>query len=135
VATWTNPSIWRLSLESQVEARPSLESQVEEMRRQGRSAAFIEAWVAGWSLATARAILKILNWRGIEVDEAYRERIETCAYPSVLERWLERSFTVATAGEVFYFKIPWPIPRIDGSALAETVGDDALAETAGDDVG
>jgi hypothetical protein len=112
-----------------------LESQVEAMRRQGRLEAFIGIWGEGRDVATTRALFMVLEWRDIEVDDASRERIESCAYPLVRERWLERSFTVATASEVFDFKVPWPIHRIDGSALAETAGNDALAESAGDDVG
>ncbi len=74
MAAWTLP-ISHLSLESQVEA----------MRWQGCSAAFMEAWVAGWSLAMTHAIFTTLDRRGIEVDEASRARIESYAYPLVLE--------------------------------------------------
>jgi hypothetical protein len=55
----------------------------------------------GRAVATSRAIFMILEWRGIEVDEASRERIESCAYPLVLEDWLDRSFTVATLSDLF----------------------------------
>jgi hypothetical protein len=47
------------------------------------------------------AILKVLDRRGIEVDDASRARIMSCGDGDVLDVWLDRSFVVASASELF----------------------------------
>lgn len=49
----------------------------------------------------AEAILKVLGRRGIEVDDESRKRIESCTDLAVLDGWLDRSFDVASASDLF----------------------------------
>jgi hypothetical protein len=49
----------------------------------------------------AAAIVKVLERRGIEVDDASRARIMSCGDVDALDLWLDRSFAVATASELF----------------------------------
>jgi len=64
-------------------------SYVSEQRSQGR--------------AEGRAvdILRILDRRGIDVDDASRERIESCTDIDVLGTWLDRSLDATTATDIF----------------------------------
>jgi hypothetical protein len=70
---------------------------VSEMREQGREEGREEARVK----TLAGAVLKVLNRRGIEVDEDSRARIESCGDADVLDTWLDRSVVVASASELF----------------------------------
>jgi hypothetical protein len=49
----------------------------------------------------AAAILRILNRRGIDVDDASRERIESCTDIEVLGTWLDRSLDATQASDLF----------------------------------
>jgi hypothetical protein len=65
---------------------------VSQLRLQGREEG---------RAALAKAIFKVFDRRGIEVDKASRTRIESCGDTDVLNAWLDRSFEVATVGELF----------------------------------
>ncbi len=54
----------------------------------------------GVETGQARAILTVLSERGIEVPENLRRQIETCADQELLDRWLRRALSAATAAEV-----------------------------------
>ena len=49
----------------------------------------------------ARAVLTLLEARGIAVADTTRARIEQCSDLQKLEEWLRRAPTVATADEIF----------------------------------
>lgn len=49
----------------------------------------------------ARAVLRRLHARGIEVPQDIRERIETCTTPAILDNWLDRSYVVDSAADLF----------------------------------
>ncbi|WP_194815021.1 hypothetical protein [Nocardia sp. XZ_19_385] len=49
----------------------------------------------------ASAVVEVLEDRGIEVDEATRERVLTCSDLSQLSYWLSRALTVSSASELF----------------------------------
>ncbi|MFF5404232.1 hypothetical protein ACFY8K_15035 [Streptomyces misionensis] len=49
----------------------------------------------------AKAVLRVLGARGVEVSEAVRERVMACADLEVLETLLDRSLSVARAEELF----------------------------------
>ncbi|MFM9448379.1 hypothetical protein [Streptomyces acidiscabies] len=55
----------------------------------------------GRAQGQARSILRLLDGRGVPLSEADRERIESCADLTVLDRWLDRAITATTADEVF----------------------------------
>jgi hypothetical protein len=66
---------------------------VSQMRLQGRE--------EGEAKGMAKAILKVLGRRGIEVDDDSRNRIEACGDAAVLDAWLDRAVTAATVSELF----------------------------------
>ena len=55
----------------------------------------------GEAKGKAGAILKVLGRRGIEVDGESRERVESCMDLAVLDGWLDRSFDVTSASQLF----------------------------------
>jgi hypothetical protein len=66
---------------------------VSQTRLQGRA--------EGRAEGLAAAILKILDRRGIEVDDDFRQRIASCTDADVLDTWLDHSFVVAKASDLF----------------------------------
>jgi len=78
MATRTYPFVSQMCLQAREEGR-------EEGRAEGLAA----------------AIGKVLERRGIEVDDACRARIMSCVDVDALDMWLDRSFVVATASELF----------------------------------
>ena len=53
------------------------------------------------AVGEARALLAVLGARKLSVDDATRERIERCAEPETLERWIRKAATATTLAEVF----------------------------------
>ena len=70
---------------------------VSQMRLQARE----EGREEGRAEGLGAAILKVLDRRGVEVDDASRARIMSCGDGDVLDVWLDRSFVVASASELF----------------------------------
>jgi hypothetical protein len=70
---------------------------VSQMRMEARE----EGRAEGRAEGLAEAIFKVLDERGIAVDDASRERIESCDDAGVLSVWLRHSLVVATASEMF----------------------------------
>lgn len=48
-----------------------------------------------------RMLFRLLQARGLELDEAQRARIDACDDPTQLERWAEAAQTATSSGEVF----------------------------------
>ena len=48
----------------------------------------------------ARAVLTVLQFRGLEVADAVREHILTQSEPALLERWLEKAVVATSAAAV-----------------------------------
>jgi predicted transposase YdaD len=69
----------------------------EEGREEGRA----EGLAKGQAKGLAAAVFKVLDRRGVDVDDDSRERIESCADADVLEAWLDRAFVVAKASDLF----------------------------------
>ncbi|MGI5287665.1 hypothetical protein ACQEVF_30600 [Nonomuraea polychroma] len=55
----------------------------------------------GEARGEAKSVLRILKRRGIPVTESVQERILGCTDLALLETWLDRSFEVTTAEELF----------------------------------
>lgn len=70
---------------------------VSQMRQQGRE----EGREEGRAEGLARAIVKVLHRRGIEIDDPARAQIESCGDVDSLDMWLDRSFVVARASDLF----------------------------------
>lgn len=59
-----------------------------------------ESFSAGISEGAAKALLRILNARNLQVADDQRRRIEQCQDATQLERWIERALSAASAVEV-----------------------------------
>ena len=70
---------------------------VSEMRLQARE----EGREGGRAEGLAAAIVKVLERRGIEVDDASRARIVSCGDGDTLDVWFDRSVVVAAASDLF----------------------------------
>ncbi|MFD0901667.1 hypothetical protein [Actinomadura sediminis] len=57
--------------------------------------------VEGKAEGKAEAVLRVLETRGVAVDERQRARIEGCGDPEQLDEWLVRAVLATTADEVF----------------------------------
>ncbi len=49
----------------------------------------------------AKAILRFLSARGVDVPEEARERISACRDHEVLDTWLDRTITITHIDELF----------------------------------
>ncbi|PXX69047.1 hypothetical protein DFR70_102733 [Nocardia tenerifensis] len=73
----------------------------DEGRIEGRSEGRSEGRIEGRSEGVAGSILRILERRGVVVDDGVRERLTSCTDLALLERWLDRSLTVTSTAELF----------------------------------
>ena len=55
----------------------------------------------GLAEGLAEAVLRVLEARGVAVDERRRVRVESCGDPEQLGEWLVRAVLATTADEVF----------------------------------
>jgi hypothetical protein len=49
----------------------------------------------------ARAVVKVLEARGLKVSKAVRQRVASCADLAQLDQWLQRATAVKKAAEIF----------------------------------
>ena len=69
----------------------------ESFRDEGRE----EGREEGVAKERALSVLRVLDHRGVAVEDAARERIASCRDLPVLDRWVVRAFTVKTTDELF----------------------------------
>ena len=90
-------------MESQ-RAEAFMRTMAEVFRDQGR-----EEWLAkgeakglakGEAKGLAKALLRLLDVRGVSVDDSSRQRIQSCLDVALLERWLDRAVTATRVSEV-----------------------------------
>jgi hypothetical protein len=82
-------------------ARKLLEAIVETRTREYKSD-FARGYEArGEARGEAKAVLAVLSTRGIEVPGEARSRISECTDLTLLESWVRRAVTVASADELF----------------------------------
>jgi hypothetical protein len=62
---------------------------------------FLEGEIAGERRGEIRAVLAVLESRGLDVSSAARERISACSDLDELERWILRAMTVNTVDALF----------------------------------
>ncbi len=55
----------------------------------------------GEARALARALLRVLERRGVTLDEATRTRVTECTDTAVLDGWLDRAATASARADVF----------------------------------
>ena len=69
----------------------------EQLRAEGRT----EGRTEGRAEGTAKSVLMIMGARGLHVGDAARQRIEACSDVEMLEHWLVRAATAASAEDIF----------------------------------
>ncbi|MCZ0989323.1 hypothetical protein [Streptomyces diastatochromogenes] len=69
----------------------------EQVREEGREQGLEQGRVE----AKAEMVLHILEWRGIQVTDAVRERVEACTDLDQLEGWAQRAVHATDAEELF----------------------------------
>lgn len=74
---------------------------VSQRRLQGREEGRVEGRAEGRTETLAEVILKVLDRRGIEVDDDTRQRIASCTDADLLDTWLDHSFVAAKASDLF----------------------------------
>jgi hypothetical protein len=76
------------------------EELIERGRQQGLAEGREEGREEGVSRGRAEDILRILAARGVQVDEAARQRILTCTDLATLDRWFDKSLNATTVSAV-----------------------------------
>jgi hypothetical protein len=74
---------------------------IEEGRAEGIEAGRAEGRAQGEAAGQARAILQILDKRGIAVDDDSREQIVSCTDLDTLGNWLDRSIAATQVSDLF----------------------------------
>lgn len=69
----------------------------EQVREEGRE----EGLEQGRLQDRREMTLRIIEWRGIPVTDAIRERVNTCSDLDQLEAWAQRAVRAADAEELF----------------------------------
>lgn len=62
---------------------------------------YAQGQAEGEAEGEAKAVLKVLEKRGVHVPAEVRARILECIDPAVTSIWLDRSFTVEAAQDLF----------------------------------
>lgn len=70
-------------------------------RAEGKTEGRAEGRAEAEALTNAKAVLAVLEARGLAVTEAQRERVLECVDLTKLERWLRRAATAKTAAAIF----------------------------------
>jgi flagellar biosynthesis/type III secretory pathway protein FliH len=89
-------------------AEAIMKTMAEVLKEQGRQIGLAEGEAKGLAKGEAKgeakglakALLRLLEAKGMRVDDTSRQRIQSCTEVSVLERWLERALSAARLSEV-----------------------------------
>jgi len=87
-------------------ARAALEALMQDPQHREFKSDFARKYVAlgraeGEAKGEAKAILRVLERRGVSLTHEERERVLACTDLATLETWLDRAVVVTTAAEVF----------------------------------
>ena len=87
--------LWRklMSIHPDVFQGPTMRGMIDK--------AVAESRAKGQARGKAEFLLKAIELRNIDLDEAQRERVRECADEQVLETWLKRVFEATTADQIF----------------------------------
>lgn len=80
---------------------PAAESLTMTIAEQLRAEGEAKGRVEGEAKGTAKSVLMIMKARELHVAEAVRQRIESCSDVELLEHWLMRAATAASAEDIF----------------------------------
>ena len=72
----------------------------EELMEQGMARGLAKGLAEGRAEGLARSVLRVLEARGVSVDDPSRQRILSCLDQDMLDRWLERAVTATTLSDV-----------------------------------
>ena len=72
----------------------------EELIEQGLQQGLARGREEGLTRARAEYILRTLTTRGVQLDEAARQRILSCSDVATLDRWFDRSLTASSLSDV-----------------------------------
>jgi hypothetical protein len=72
-----------------------------EGKLEGKFEGKLEGKLEGRIEGEARALLRVIDRRGLAIDEATRARVLTCTEAAALDRWLDRAVTASQTSEVF----------------------------------
>jgi hypothetical protein len=89
-----------LSLVSAMERAKMEPLIIEDLVDFGYDQGLEEGRVEGRAEESARAVLRVLEVRGVPVDAAFVARVRACADLQVLDRWFQRAVVVARAEDV-----------------------------------
>ncbi len=96
---------YRKAMDEIQQARDYGEQKEAEGFVKGETAGFVKGETAGFvkgeTAGFARALVALLDARGITVTPDARSRIDTCKDPAALHRWLLRGATAASLEEIF----------------------------------
>jgi predicted transposase YdaD len=81
-------------------AEALMRSYGEELIEQGRQQGLARGREEGLTRARAEYILRTLTTRGVQLDDAARQRILSCSDVATLDRWFDRSLTASTLSDV-----------------------------------
>ncbi|MFC9928794.1 hypothetical protein [Streptomyces sp. NPDC127190] len=73
----------------------------EQVREEGRQQGLKEARERGRVQARAEMVLRLLEWRGIPVPDAVRDRVTTCTDLDQLQLWAQRAVHATDAAQLF----------------------------------
>jgi hypothetical protein len=74
---------------------------MSETRAKAMAAGEAKGEARGEARGEAKAVLRVLARRKVTVDDASRQRIESCTDTKTLETWLDRSLTATKVSELF----------------------------------
>lgn len=69
-------------------------------RLEGKLEGKAEGLAEGEAKGLAKALLRLLDSRGVHVDDTSRQRIQACTDVTTLERWLERALNTTHLSDV-----------------------------------
>lgn len=73
----------------------------EQVREEGREQGLEEGLEQGRIETKAEMVLRILQWRGVQVPDEVRERVAACADLDQLEIWAQRAVHATDTSELF----------------------------------
>lgn len=81
-------------------AEAIMKTMAEVLKEQGRQIGLAQGEAKGEAKGLAKALLRLLEAKGIRVDDSSRQRIQSCTEVSILERWHERALSATRLSEV-----------------------------------
>jgi predicted transposase YdaD len=81
-------------------AEAFMRTMAEVLKEQGREQGLAEGEARGEARGLAKAVLQVLDARGVRMDDASHQRIQGCMDVATLERWHKRALTATRLSEV-----------------------------------